>query len=1267
MARGSGDARWVAEASSLNDNALAWWTRAKQTGQVGDVQQAITLGLRAIDLGGPGHPYRVTFLGNLGTYKLTKFELTGLAAVLDDAIAPLESAVAAPAGPHHAMFRFNLGTAYLRRFEQAGRLSDLDRCIALIDLALAAVAEGPDKNLFRSNLSVAHLKRFERAGQLADLDRSIGLIEQAVAAAPDGPDSGVFRSNLGAAYLARFERTGRQADLDRAIDHIDRAAATVPEGPNRSLFLGNLGAALWNRFERANVLADLDRAIEALKRAMATGQENPNLATHQSTLGAALHSRFERTGHLVDLDEAIEYHERAVSGTPANHDHLALRLSNLGMACKARFERLDRAADLDRAIEVTHRAVAEDGDSPRLPTWLANLGSGHHVRFERMGHLDDLDQAVTLKERAVAAIPDDHPDKPLRQGDLVGSYNIRFERTGDLADVERAIEAGRRAVAALPDDHPALRPSLSNLGIAYQSRFEHFGHPADLDQSVACRERAVAATPVDHPDRALYLSNLGQAYRVRHTHLRGIADLDRAIEAGRGAIEATPADHPDRALYLSNLGGTYQARHDDLGSLGDLDRAVEFLERAVAATPDDHARLVTYLANLGTTYLARGKRIDSLSDVDRSVEVLRRAISGTPSGHPVLVLRLANLSAAYLERFGRTAAGADADLAVDHARQAVDAAPENHPHRAFSLSQLGAAHRARFRHTGSLSDVDKAIDIARQAIAATPADHPSRAARLYRLAVACQNRLDAGEDRPGHDLLGALVAQMDTLRTAPPGDRVMAGWAVGRLASSLGDHAAARDLLDTAVRLLPSVASRETTHIDQEHRLGGRIGLVGEAIAAHCSLGDPGGALEVAEHSRGILLATQLDSRTDLTDLVATHPESARHFREVRDRLNAVDLGPDVVERRARLWADYDALLAGIRRLPGLERFLVPPTWRELRPTTGGTVVLINAGRDHGDAVVIADTRPVHVPLPRLIATDVSARATELSEAINDPSAFTGELRRQRVVAELLAWLWDVAVGPVLDVVAPDDGTAPRVWWMPTGRLGLLPLHAAAPPDGPGALDRVVSSYTPTLRALAHSRGRRAASARRQVTVAMEHTPGLPDLPATVAEATGPGHPGTLFTNDQATIDSVLTALQKTTWAHFACHAGTNPRTPSEGALHLHDGMLPIARISRLELAEAELAYLSACSTGQTGWRHADEAIHLASAFQLAGFRHVIASLWPLDDGTAATAAERFYALMPHASAADHAPVALHLLTRELRTAYPDRPHLWAPLVHSGP
>ncbi|MCJ1251060.1 hypothetical protein MMC30_008291 [Trapelia coarctata] len=59
---------------------------------------------------------------------------------------------------------------------------------------------------------------------------------------------------------------------------------------------------------------------------------------------------------------------------------------------------------------------------------------------------------------------------------------------------------------------------------------------------------------------------------------------------------------------------------------------------------------------------------------------------------------------------------------------------------------------------------------------------------------------------------------------------------------------------------------------------------------------------------------------------------------------------------------------------------------------------------------------------------------------------------------------------------------------------------------------------------------------------------------------------------------------------------------------------------------QAQIAYLSACSTAEIKVRNlADESIHLANAFQLAGFTNVIGTLWAADDNAAVEIASKFY------------------------------------------
>jgi CHAT domain-containing protein len=109
--------------------------------------------------------------------------------------------------------------------------------------------------------------------------------------------------------------------------------------------------------------------------------------------------------------------------------------------------------------------------------------------------------------------------------------------------------------------------------------------------------------------------------------------------------------------------------------------------------------------------------------------------------------------------------------------------------------------------------------------------------------------------------------------------------------------------------------------------------------------------------------------------------------------------------------------------------------------------------------------------------------------------------------------------------------------------------------------------------------------------------------------------------------------------------------------------------LTHTRLPHAELAFLSACTTARTGAKLPDEPIHLAAACQLAGYRHVIASLWPISDTDTAWLTKRFYTTLntTTTTTATKTATALHHATRDLRAIHRLRPHLWAPYTHIGP
>ena len=149
----------------------------------------------------------------------------------------------------------------------------------------------------------------------------------------------------------------------------------------------------------------------------------------------------------------------------------------------------------------------------------------------------------------------------------------------------------------------------------------------------------------------------------------------------------------------------------------------------------------------------------------------------------------------------------------------------------------------------------------------------------------------------------------------------------------------------------------------------------------------------------------------------------------------------------------------------------------------------------------------------------------------------------------------------------------------------------------------------------------------------------------------------------------MLTALAGRPWARLACHGATDLEHPAGSALLVHDyraAPLTVADVVRLRLRQAELAYLSACDTAQPGVRLLDESIHLASAFQAAGYRHVIATMWPVWDLAALRAARSIYATLARTGSAADSARAVHAAVCAARRRAPSTPSSWAGLVHYG-
>ena len=616
------------------------------------------------------------------------------------------------------------------------------------------------------------------------------------------------------------------------------------------------------------------------------------------------------------------------------------------------------------------------------------------------------------------------------------------------------------------------------------------------------------------------------------------------------------------------------------------------------------------------------------------------------------------------------------------AREAVAAGGTDEAEHATRLNNLSIAARDLFESTGDRAALAEAIRAARDSTAGFAPGSPRHAgALLTRIRALATGEVDAAVLAELGECVGGLAD------TAAPRLRALAYLFLGRAAMSATERQPGTALAayEQAVAVLPEIAPRRLLRPDREHGLAELAGLPAEAASVALAVGRPDHALVLAEHARGLLLREGMGSRRGLARLTAIDPDLAAEFTRLREQLDAADVdsadryqpaapgragATERADRHRDLAVRWQQLLDRIRALPGMEGFLRPPVLDELR--VDGPVVVVTCSRYRCDAVVVAAGRPIHaVPLdcdyPSLCERAEHFRALDASGAPDE----------DRIRADL-AWLWQRIVQPVLaDLRLPSPGVrhddAPRIWWCPVGVASFLPLHAAGRHDEPGAsaLDRVVSSYTSTVAALRVDAGTPPTDPTL-LAVELGRTPGARPLPGAHAEVRRLAElvPAlTRLADADATRDAVLRALPHHRIAHFACHAVTDPQAPALNRLLLHDHAstaLTALELSTLTVPDAELAYLSACGTARTGGQLADEAVHIATAFQLAGYRHVVGTLWPVPDKAAARIADDFYtALAPAFRSADSAR-ALHRAVRSIRTDAPDRPSRWAAHIHLG-
>ena len=865
-----------------------------------------------------------------------------------------------------------------------------------------------------------------------------------------------------------------------------------------------------------------------------------------------------------------------------------------------------------------------------------------------------LNEAITAIREAVEQTPAGHPNRALYLTNLGETLRRRFERTLCIDDINASVSAHEEAVELIPKGHQDLAMYLNNLGIALLDRC---GPMDDMNPLMIANKEAVKLTPRDNPNRPMYLDNLGIAFQRQFDRSGLLEDINQAIVAIMEAIDLTPKHHSDRVLYLGHLGTALRRRYYKIESLEDLNAAVMANHEAVRLTPENHVLRAERLNNLSYALQIRFERIASVDDLDLATEASKEALKLTPEGVN-RSLFLDNLGSVLQHQFDRNGSLEQLNSALEAFDSALKSTPEDHhAKRAMRLCCCSSVLMKRFEKTGSLDDLNASVEAGERAANLFIGDAPERGACSVNLGRVLMMRVQVTGSN--QDKYSAIIAYCSCVMSeaSPRVWRIYSAMQVASLLYNLNLKFGSQFLIK-AVEFLPAISLYTLHQNDQQFALSSFRSLASDAAALSISDGnDIYESIRILELGRGVISSVYFELRSDIGSLKTSHPELAEKFELLRDEVSSHPVQNCSLDqermlqfqtvRRYEASKEYDAILRTIRQQNGFKSFLLGPSGNELKSFASvGPLVFLNASYYGCEAFLITYDDIRHLSLSNVTYYDVKSKCEALLEILDNDS-LKDRNRNNISMTTILEWLWDFFVEPVLNELGltemPGEGdTWPRIWWIPVGHLSLFPIHAAGYHSvvGRNTLDRVISSYTPTIRALDHARNQSQSlseiSSPAVLLVSMPTTPNRRSLIFANEEinAIDDFLPPSLrrMKMQNPTKSEVIEKISQCSIAHFACHGAVNSQDPSKSRILLSDweiDPLSAADVAQTKLDRVELAYISACHTATNrDFALLDESIHIGGAFQLAGFPRVIGTLWQIGDEYSAKIAKRVYRSM---------------------------------------
>jgi tetratricopeptide (TPR) repeat protein len=855
---------------------------------------------------------------------------------------------------------------------------------------------------------------------------------------------------------------------------------------------------------------------------------------------------------------------------------------------------------------------------------------------------------------------------------LAISLGVKFRQTKAINHLNTAIRIQDFALALMPKDDPMRLEWLNSLVAFFGTTYTATWAIPALHQEIDILRELLKETHELDEARSRHLGRLSECLYERHFRRNNLADLEEAVSLAGDAVQAAKPGTKwriERLMnhihYLSELAKVLK----DSASEYDFGTAVSVARRAVdesaSERPEFQARLLFSLAVL---LEEQYWRLDNVKDLDHALDIARKSLDLTPKDDSSRTLRLEYVADLVEERYEKLGNITDLYETIQLSKLTLEVSlEETGENLSMRLHELGVRLESVFRVTGDISILDEAIDLATQAINHTTVN--SWGIEGARYDIGRWYGLRFGKTRNEEDLHASHLHYRRCFDQTDgrPSTRIHASAALMFHFVREQEWKQAYAEAQRFIPLMPLIAP--WTMLDRIGPMREMAGLASSAAAVALQAGEsPSIALQFLEQGRRVVASSFDDVRAMVPQkLQQDHPDLVSRYVALREEVSRSDHiyredGLDVMP--GSRYEELDEAIAAIRQQPGFGDFLRASSEASmLAAASAGPVVIVNLSSLRCDAIILEQEQIRALALPQL----------RLQDAFD-------MLRNHRPGSQnVLEWLWDIVAQPILAALGinrrPEAGIdPPHIWWIPTGVLTSFPIHAAgyhSVDSDDTVLDRVVSSYSSSIRTIIDGRNQplaasesqlpSSATTKKAILVAMPKTPGHSALPFAGREVDVVRE-----LCNQMELQSVEPPPRKKEVAsylpachifHFAGHGSTNTKDARKSQLLLEDWRedgLDAASLQDMNFRRGNgpfLAYLSACGTGRVkDMSLLDEGVHLISACQVAGFRHVIGTMWEVPDEQSVDMARLTYEHLSSMGLKDEAvPRALRKAALELR------------------